>query len=354
MPKLTHLTCSGPPFDIGVQLGRFGADVVHRKLLPSKLWASLQPWKGSAPLQAMRALIEQRFPAVWQELQGLAAGLDLPLDDALLWNCRGDLWAMAPDGCSTVLLPGANPAFAHNEDGAPEFAGHCALVTVDGDEGPVVTSFAYPGSIIGHTFACNACGLAMSVNNIRARYAARHVEAGVPRMVLGRAVLDCRSVAEAQALLQGTPRAGAFHLTLAQPGQRVLTSIEFASAYCSIERVAQPAFHANHAVHAATRDFPQVITASSRSRQLRGDELLAGALQRLSEGSIRPQDLAARILRDEHPAALPIWRQSPTDSDHENTMATAVFKIGPEAVDWEVHEDRAARPAWRLRNARLD
>ena len=58
MPKLAHLTCSGPSFDIGVQLGRFGADVVHRKLLPSKLWASLQPWKGSAPLQAMRALIE--------------------------------------------------------------------------------------------------------------------------------------------------------------------------------------------------------------------------------------------------------------------------------------------------------
>src|SRR3546814_11987702 len=60
-------------------------------------------------IAAAKALTEARFPRYWQELQGLAAGLALPFDDVFAWNSRGDVWALATDGCTTVLLPGAQP-----------------------------------------------------------------------------------------------------------------------------------------------------------------------------------------------------------------------------------------------------
>ena len=110
MPRLSYLTISGSPHEAGQALGRFGADAVHRHLLASRDWASVMQWRGSAQARAMASLVRERFPCVWAELEGLAAGLGLPFDDVFLWNCRGDLWAMAPDGCTTVQLPGKRPS----------------------------------------------------------------------------------------------------------------------------------------------------------------------------------------------------------------------------------------------------
>src|SRR3546814_1273423 len=86
-------------------------------------------------IAAAKALTEARFPRYWQELQGLAAGLALPFDDVFAWNSRGDVWAMAPDGCTTVLLPAAQPeqprpVLAHNEDGHAGLRRGCALAQV--------------------------------------------------------------------------------------------------------------------------------------------------------------------------------------------------------------------------------
>ena len=116
---LKYLEVEGSPYELGVALGRFGKQAVHELLLPSAAWVSLMAWRGSAQVAAMRQLTQERFPAIWQEIEGLAAGLELPLADVFIWNCRGDLWAMAPDGCTTVLLPGEGGAparLAHNED----------------------------------------------------------------------------------------------------------------------------------------------------------------------------------------------------------------------------------------------
>lgn len=343
MPAFSHLSVQGSPFEVGFQLGRFGQAAVHQYLLPSAMWQSLAPWRGSALLRAMQQQTQQRFPAIWEELRGLAEGLGMRIDDALLWNCRGDLWAMAPDGCSTVQWPGAEPVFAHNEDGAPGFAGHCALATVAVQGAVDFTSFLYPGSMPGHTFACTAEGLCFAVNNIRSQ----HVEPGVPRMVLGRAVLQQPAVEAALRLLREMPRAGAFHYTLGQAGTATLWSVEFGTGYCSVQSVDRPGFHANHAIHSAARDYPQLITGSSGHRQLRGHALLAEV------DATSPKPSALRILRDAAHPRFPIWRDQPDDPDNENTLATAVFTVQADGVAWDVYDGRGNTPAYRLRNAEV-
>src|SRR5690606_7548859 len=168
-------------------LGKFGSQAAHTYLIHTPSWASVMAWRGSDAANAMLALTEQHFPLVKQELQGLAQGLELPFEDVFLWNCRGDLWAMSPDGCTTVQLPqDGRPRITHNEDGDPGFAGYCGIGLFNPDDSPAFTSFVYPASIPGHTFAVTENGLACTVNNLRSR----QVTAGVPRMVITRALLN--------------------------------------------------------------------------------------------------------------------------------------------------------------------
>lgn len=318
---LSWLQATGQPHDIGLALGRWGAAACHEHLLQASTWASVQRWQGSTEAAALHRHIEDAFPWVLQELEGLAAGLELPFEQVLLWNCRGDLWAMAPDGCTTVLAP---DRLTHNEDGDPGFGGRCGLVQVRPDTGPAFTSFVYPGSIPGHTFAVNAAGLAMTVNNIRAHRAGT----GVPRMVLTRAALALASPDEVIALLRRHARAGAFHLGLGRAGAAATAGVEFSHLAVSVQPVqAGTRAHANHAIHAEQQGLPQTITASSGARQRQADRLLAEGTDALA------------ILADQSEAE-PIYRDSPQDTDNENTMATADIDLSGNTVRWRVY----ARP----------
>ncbi|WP_237173454.1 C45 family autoproteolytic acyltransferase/hydolase [Paracandidimonas lactea] len=336
MLSLLHL--SGSPYSIGKALGEFGAPIAHEYLVTSPSWASVMQWRGSDAARTMRKLVQQRFPRIHEELQGLADGLKLDADDVFLWNCRGDIWAMSPDGCTTVQLPSANgPRIAHNEDGDPRFRNHCGLAIVAPDNGANFASFVYPASIPGHTFAVTRSGLAMTVNNLRAR----QVSAGVPRMVLTRAILNLATLEEAAALLNDAPRAGGFHLSLAQRGRTALYSVEFTARGVSVVDIQQPALHANHIIHASIRDLPQVITDSSAHRQARGEALLAAS------ADINP----LAILADQGDAELPIYRNAPNDPDDENTMATADIHIEADHIRWQVYDRPGQAPLYSLIDA---
>jgi hypothetical protein len=341
MPSLAFIEVSGSPWEAGLALGRFGTAAVHRHLLHTQTWQSVMLWRGTAQAGAMAALVQARFPHVWAELQGLAEGLRLPFEDVFLWNCRGDVWAMSNDGCTTVQLPGAaNRRIAHNEDGDPGFAGHCALAQFRIDGSPGFAAFVYPGSLPGHTFAVTDTGLAMTVNNLRQR----RVEVGVPRMVLTRALLDAPDLEAAVSVLREHPRAGGFHLTLGHCASPELLSIEYSAHGCSVGELTQPSVHANHAIHPEMRDCPQVITDSSRMRQRRGEILLAEAR---AHGR-QPDPLA--ILADQTDSPLPIHRTDPNDPDDENTLATAHIAMGPTHIEWEVHEHPGQPARYRMIN----
>ncbi|MGO6855548.1 C45 family autoproteolytic acyltransferase/hydrolase [Rhizobium beringeri] len=323
--RLASLSLSGTPYDIGHGLGRHGASLVHSHLVKTHAWATVMAFKHDDRIRVARSLVEERYPLYLQELSGLADGLGLPFGDVFAWNCRGDVWAMAPDGCTTVQIPGPIPLIAHNEDGDPGLRAGCALASIIPDRGQPFTAFIYPGSIPGHTFAINGRGLVLTVNNIRSTRAGD----GLPRMVLTRAVLDCPTIDAALTLLSEAPRSGAFHLTLAQVGQSRLVSVEFTHAHCSIAEITAPSVHANHLVHARMTSEPQIITGSSSSRQERGHDIL--------DANDGPPD-PLRILWDRERLALPIHRSQSDDPDNENTLATAVFKIGKDSVDWAVYD----------------
>ena len=333
--SFTHFSLGGSAYEIGLGLGRFGRDAVHRHLRVLPLWQHLTSLVGSEAARTLRATVERRFPQYWAEFEGLAAGLELPLEEVFLWNCRGDfVQRQSVDGCTTVLGPtDSGTLIAHNEDGFPQLRGHCALVSVTPEQGQGFTSFVYPGSIPGHTFAVNAKGLVVTVNNIRPQA----IPTGLPRQVLGRASLDATSIDEAVDILASAGRAGAFHHALGQAGSTRLVSVEATSGGASVVEVERPYGHSNHLVHPALGAVEQRITGSSGNRQRCVDDLLVGLGERLDGGQ------ALAILRDTSGGDLPVYRCAPDDPDDENTLATALFRIGADTVDWAVYTETDTR-----------
>ncbi|AXA67727.1 C45 family autoproteolytic acyltransferase/hydolase [Pseudomonas oryzihabitans] len=334
---LARLKLSGSAHDIGFGLGEFGRAAVHAKLRPLPLWQWLASQSDTDKAQQMQALVRQHFPRYWQELEGLAAGLQLPLAEVFLWNCRGDFPGLpAVDGCTTVYGRTAQGTLiAHNEDGLPQLRDDCALVEVSPDEGVAFTSFVYPGSIPGHTFAVNAHGVVATVNNLRPT----DIPAGVPRQILGRASLDARSVDEAIAVVSFQPRAGAFHHTFGKAGSARVVSVEASAAATAVVEIERPSGHANHIVHAALEGVGQRITGSSGARQQQVEARLAALGADLSPAQ------ALDILHDTAVADLPIYRCAVDDPDDENTLATAIFILGATTVEWRVHTRAATATA---------
>ncbi|NKJ47392.1 peptidase C45 [Burkholderia sp. SG-MS1] len=319
---------SGEPYDIGYRLGEIARPVFAGYMAQSSAWRAVRRWRGELFVQTLRDAARTHYPALLAELDGMAAALDWPAEDVFLWNCRGELIHHAPDGCTTLAAVAGDQRFiAHNEDGDPFVRERCALVEVRPAGKPGFVSFYYPGSLPGHTFAASRAGIAQAINNLRIREPA----AGVPRMILARAVLDAGSLDEALHLLRTVPAASGFHHMLACAGDARLFSVEASARRCSVRSVSRLAGHANHMIHPGCEAEAQIVTESSRDRQLRVDALLP-ALGK----PVQPAALLD-VLHDRAPSALPIYRDDPFDPDGENTLATALFEIGDAGVSMKVY-----------------
>lgn len=317
----------GSAYAVGQQLGAFGREAWHTKIRQTALWQTVTALKTAEQTQRMRAAVQAQFPLIWQELEGMAEGLQAPVDEVFAWNCRGDLVRSTSDGCTT--LAGRSPEgaliIAHNEDGFPQLREECAIVSVTPEVGLAFTSFAYPGSLCGHTFAVNEKGIVNTVNNIRAV----HRPDGMPRQIVARASLNAATLEEAVTLLSATPRAGAFHHTLGQMGDSRLFSVEATGSGSSVLELSTTGGHANHLIHPQLAAIEQIVTESSASRQRRLDAWLA---------TNPPLDgvTAKAMLSDQQDPLLPIYRLSPDDPDEENTLATAIFTLSATRIVWQI------------------
>ena len=64
-----------------------------------------------------------------------------------------------------------------------------------------------------------------------------------------------------------------------------------------------------------------------------------------------PEDIPLDILFDAEDPRYPIYRDRADDSDHENTLATASFTLGPTQVDWVVRTGGRRETSFRMRDA---
>lgn len=342
--EFTVIEAGGNAQDRGTAIGKAVAGSVHDAVLTqSEFSDTLSHFAGSAYVSALHAAAETAYPEYMQELDAMAVAIEIDPEKLFIWNCRGDL-RFPPDtakerlerlteGCTTVMAPagqsnGAPAVIAHNEDGDGAFMQHRYWLKASPDNAPDFESYLYPGMLPGHSFGVNAAGLVQTINNIRPD----DQKPGIPRHFVTRAILAAENFHDAVSHLQRTDRASGFHHAIGFPGMVAPASIEAPASGMVIRNVATSQGHANHLIDDYFDKVAQVVTASSDYRQSSVDKYFA-------EGG-NPHDPEEILFRRGSGDELSVLRR-PDDGgdDYGCTLATGVFRLFEDHVEWTVHAD---------------
>jgi len=169
----------------------------------------------------------------WAELAAFAEGAKVPVDDLALLNLRGDLGLVEDGiGCSDLAWCRNRSVIAHNEDGAPEDVGRCALLTLTGNGRPPVTAFWYPGFLPANAFAVTGDGLVWTIDHLPVAAPGR----GAGRHFVGRGLQrSARTVQAAVDYLRAHPSAGGFAYTIGDRAGRVVSVEAAAGRHAFVE-----------------------------------------------------------------------------------------------------------------------
>ncbi len=229
---------------------------------------------GSDRLSTVRQASASRFPQVWAELAAFAAGAAVPFEDLALLNFRGDLGPVAGGiGCSDLAWRRERSVIGHNEDGAPENVGQCALLTLALDDLPSVTAFWYPGFLPSNAFAVTGDGLVWSIDHLPVAAPGD----GAGRHVVGRGLQRAaRTVDEAIDYLRTNPSAGGFAYTIGDQTGRIVCVEAAAGCHAVVEVGPGPGpllWHTNHG-----RYLPGCEPSPGGNSVARGETLSALAI----------------------------------------------------------------------------
>lgn len=253
--------------ELGVHMRDEIARVVDRLPDMSALKRHTAAAPGSQRLAAVWRASQASFPQAWDELAAMASGAGAPLDDLALLNVRGDLGPIKA-GCSDLAWRRGRSVIGHNEDGAEEQDGRCALLTLLIDGQPPVTAFWYPGFLPSNAFTATGGGMVWSIDSLTVvepgPWPGRHF---VARGLQGAA----RTIEDAIEYLGANPSAGGFSYTIGDRSGRIVM-VEAAAgrhawAEAGVEAPGGPLlWHTNHGRYIEG-------TEPSRSSTRRGDLL---------------------------------------------------------------------------------
>lgn len=317
------LSVAGSRRHVFTTVGEAFRDEIQQWVATSTDLPRLDRFRGTEQLREVAGATRRGYPEQVEELEAMADGAGVAFDDLLLVNLRGDLTALG-EGCSDIAVVGEDSLLiAHNEDGAPELDGLCALLTLHIDGHPTVTSVWYPGMLPGLTCWLNGEGLACGVNHIPVRYPGP----GGGRQFLARVLQESRSLELFASRAGAFPMAGGYALTVGSASEGAAHTYEVGPGGVWQGRVDGLAVHTNHFLEL---DDPQDVEDESLDRlqilKRTGTSTDVAGLLRLLTGS--PEGV----------------RRDAVDGDPLTTHSSMVFDLRARAVsvvlrgDPNVHE----------------
>jgi predicted choloylglycine hydrolase len=193
--------CRGTPFEIGRAQGELHAQTSKGRAFLRRKTHRLPWW---FKLDAQRRMFDKFAPALWQEIEGLADGLGVPLERAVYYFGNGGQ-RLPIGGCSALMSDGV---YGRNYDyRARYYEARIALLQPTGS----YASFGASHQLTGRLDGMNEHGLCIGLHLIKMR----------PRFpglfcaLIVRIVLDqCATTAEAVALLRHLPHAMQYNYSL--------------------------------------------------------------------------------------------------------------------------------------------
>jgi len=274
-------------------------------------------------------LVRERAPDLAAEIEGIAAGADLPAWQVYVLNARTEILNARVGECSALYF-GDSHLLAQNWDWVEPLEALCAVLVHERDDGHRHVSLVEPGMLA--KIGLNDAGLGVCLNILFAP----HDLDGLPVHVLIADVLNRRDFAAAQAALEGAGLGKASHLLVADAAGHAV-SMEYMGA----ERHALAPrdgvlLHSNHCLAHGAAGRRQDL-ASSCARYDRLAEAVAA-------DPARDLPRARAILSDAglpEPVLLqPYHEQSLLGRERVGTCATVMMEL----AERRFHVRRGPRP----------
>jgi isopenicillin-N N-acyltransferase-like protein len=302
---------SGPPHERGRQYGAQAAARIRKGAAGYTAQLDrlgLNQDAVAALVRAYTPVIERFDPTYVEEMQGIAAGAEIPFTHVALLNARTELLKLAekpalraklqedPDGCTGLVVMPQSSAdgrllHAQNWDWKAECAETAVVLRIRRDDGPDILTFTEAGGLARS--GLNAAGIAITANYLESDRDYR--ELGVPLALIRRKVLQQESPALAMHAVHATRKSAANNMIVSASradGQGVAIDFE-----CAPDETFQVhpenglLVHANHFVSPVAltklRDTGIANTPCSLYRDLRVRDLLRQVPGRIGVADIK-------------------------------------------------------------------
>lgn len=257
-------------------------------------------------------ITKRYFPNLIVEAAAIAKAADVPLIDYFFINNRevydeAEEWdkkqAVNPDHCTVVAgLDNSFLIIGHNEDWSLDALDDLYILQAT-INGTTFIGLNYAVAVPGVSASMNSYGLVQCINDI---YQTSKI--GIPKNYIARAVLEAKSLDEAEALIRNSPKGSGFNHVLAQGNE--IRNIEIAGDTLGVQQVIEkPYVHTNHYLTEALKPLEKFHTKSSEERYKRANELL--------KANMTIEDIK-HILSDTQNKEFPICRP-------DETVGSAIF-----------------------------
>lgn len=246
------------------------------------------------------------FPNLIEETESIAKSAGVGVLDYFFVNNREvydeaedyDMkQAVNPDRCTIAVGFGKEGAVVgHNEDWSIDSLDNLYILKAKINEITFI-SLNYKTAIAGVSASMNNFGLVQCINDLY-----QTNQFGVPKNYLARAILECKSLDEAEKLIRKTKRASGFNHVLVQGNE--VRNIEIAGDQMSVEEtINTPYVHTNHYTSPEMKHLEKFHTKSSEERYQRASELVK---------NVKTTEDMRRLLSDTQNKEYPICREDET------------------------------------------
>lgn len=343
---------SGTPYEMGYQHGRAAGDQM-RAFADHLVRASGHTRTVVLGAAArFRPACERFCPQLMPELEGLAAGAGISLEEALLLQVRGEVAPLlAEAACTTFAVEGRHTPdggilIGQTSDMEAELEQFFLVLHLAPEDGPEILMWTFAGQLGYH--GLNQHGVAHFANSVwggpeAAALPELGLESppfGLPHYPIKRRLYECRTRAEVEAMWRALPvvSSGNYMIATGDPG---IVDLEVTPAgFAALEPGEGFLAHANHFLADSFRT-PATDAASlpdSPHRQARMTELLRERLGDLSVETLKP------VLSDHHGHPCSICRHEETGPRKMVTVAGLIAE--PQAGRLHAARGNPCRGDW--------
>jgi len=195
------------------------------------------------------------------------------------------------------------------------------VVKVSPPSGVRFISLVYPGIITGNGPSLNSRGVIQTTNYISSTKS----EIGIPRYVIGRAILEANDAKEAVEIATMQPRAYPYHHHIGSMTDQSYFSVETVPEKSQVKEPKGLYFHTNHLIFEKTKAYKYQDAAYIKVSSLSRYSVIEDELKRLDISKVTSDDFLEIVSSHQNAPYSPC--RHPQGSVRGLTLATAFYNL---------------------------